>query len=74
MPMWSRAILVSWASIIWAAYGCPAKTSTTWHHGYGGGLYLVPFDAIMITGHIGWSEEDRIVSASLGAKVNVVFR
>jgi len=37
-----------------------------WHTGYGGGLILVPFNRIALTGTYCISEEDRIVQLKAG--------
>jgi hypothetical protein len=39
----------------------PLEISTKWHSGYGGGLILVPFDRIALTGTYCISEEDKIL-------------
>ena len=49
------------------------ETSGKWHHGYGGGVYVIPFEAFMLSAVVGFSEEDRVFNASLGAKLNIVF-
>ena len=35
----------------------PDEKSTTWHHGYGGGVYLVPANVVMIRALLGHSKE-----------------
>lgn len=35
----------------------PGETSTTWHHGYGGGIYLAPADVVLFKLLIGHSVE-----------------
>lgn len=35
----------------------PKETSTKWHHGYGGGVYLVPANVVFVRALIGHSEE-----------------
>lgn len=35
----------------------PAEKSTTWHHGYGGGLYVVPADVLMLRAVVAHSVE-----------------
>jgi hypothetical protein len=44
----------------------PLETSTKWHTGYGGGLILVPFNRIALTGTYCISEEDKIVQLKAG--------
>jgi hypothetical protein len=43
------------------------EDSHTWHTGYGGGLILIPFNKIVLTGTYGISDEGRhtIVKAGL---------
>lgn len=35
----------------------PNEVSTTWHHGYGGGLYIVPANVILVRALLGHSRE-----------------
>jgi hemolysin activation/secretion protein len=35
----------------------PKEHSNTWHHGYGGGIYVVPAELILIQAAVGFSEE-----------------
>ena len=43
------------------------------HHSYGGGLYFVPFDLIMLSGTVGFSEESVLFNVTLGTKFNLTF-
>lgn len=38
---------------VWA----PGETSERWHHGYGGGIYIVPAELILIQGLVAFSKE-----------------
>ncbi|MEO0330541.1 MAG: hypothetical protein AAF223_02500, partial [Bacteroidota bacterium] len=42
------------------------EESTTWHHGYGGGIYLAPFNALVVSAMWGFSEEDSLPLIKLG--------
>ena len=44
----------------------PGEASTQWHHGYGGGLILVPFNKVSVSVFYGVSKEDKILSLRLG--------
>jgi hypothetical protein len=44
----------------------PGEHSTTWHTGYGGGLILVPFNKIALTGTYCISKEDRQLQLKAG--------
>ena len=35
----------------------PDENSTTWHHGYGGGIYIIPANVILIRAVVGHSKE-----------------
>ncbi|MES2704341.1 MAG: BamA/TamA family outer membrane protein [Bacteroidota bacterium] len=49
------------------------ERSNKWHHGYGGGLYITPFNTILLSALIGLSEEDQLLNVSLGAGLNIAF-
>jgi hemolysin activation/secretion protein len=44
----------------------PGESSGRWHHGYGGGLYIMPGDQILIQGTIGISKEATMPYFSVG--------
>lgn len=44
----------------------PNEKSDKWHHGYGGGIWLAPFQMAVISGTYAMSEEDKIVTIKLG--------
>lgn len=44
----------------------PREQSDTWHHGYGGGLWFLPFNKISMTATYGVSKEEKLVSISAG--------
>jgi hypothetical protein len=35
------------------------EDSKTWHHGYGGGVWLAPFKRMVITGYVSFSKEEK---------------
>jgi outer membrane protein assembly factor BamA len=52
----------------------PGEQSKKWHHGYGGGIYLIPFNSLMISALVGFSEEDTLFNFSIGTKLNLVYQ
>ncbi|WP_211999920.1 BamA/TamA family outer membrane protein [Chitinophaga sp. HK235] len=44
------------------------ETSHIWHDGYGGGIYLAPVNALIVTAVIGHSSEETIAYLTLGFK------
>lgn len=42
------------------------ENSEKWHHGYGAGVWLAPFNMVVITGMYGISEEDNLFSVKAG--------
>lgn len=49
------------------------ERSNKWHSSYGGGLYFVPYNLVMVSAAIGFSEEDRLFNFTLGTKFNLTF-
>ena len=49
------------------------ETSKKWHGAYGGGLYYVPYNLLMVSATIGFSPEDKLFNFSLGTKFKLVF-
>ena len=49
------------------------EDSKKWHSGYGGGLYYIPYNLVMISVTAGFSPEDKLVNFSLGTKFKLVF-
>jgi len=45
--------------------GSPEEDSNSWHYGYGGGLWLLPFNKMALTATYG-SKEEKLVSISAG--------
>jgi outer membrane protein assembly factor BamA len=50
------------------------ERSQKWHAGYGGGIYITPFNLFMLTVLAGFSGEDRLVYGALGTKINFTFQ
>lgn len=44
----------------------PEEDSKTWHHGFGGGIWFLPFNKIALTATYGVSKEDNILSVKAG--------
>jgi len=49
------------------------EDSKKWHSGYGGGLYYVPYNLILVSATIGFSPEDKLFNFSVGTKFKLVF-
>lgn len=47
---------------IWAS----GEDSSRWHQGYGGGIWVAPFDVFAITATMGFSPDDRLFEVSMG--------
>jgi hypothetical protein len=44
----------------------PGENSSTWHDGYGGGLYVVPAELLLIQAAVGFSKEGSLPYISIG--------
>jgi hypothetical protein len=49
------------------------ESSKKWHDTYGGGLYFVPYNVIMLSATLGVSEEDQLFNFTLGTKLTLTF-
>ena len=47
--------------------------SRTWHSGFGGGLYFIPFDLFVISASAGISEHEKMLNFSIGTKFNLNY-
>lgn len=47
--------------------------SKKWHNSYGGGLYFVPFNLVMLSATVAFSEETRVFNFTFGTKFNLTF-
>lgn len=50
------------AGRVWA----DGEDSDLWHRGYGGGLWISPFDLVVLTGSMGFSDEGHVLDLSVG--------
>jgi hypothetical protein len=49
------------------------QSSTKWHNAIGGGLYYSPFNLVLISAAVGFSEEETLFNFSIGTKFNLTF-
>lgn len=49
------------------------QSSDKWHNSIGGGLYYSPFNMVLISGSVGFSEEETLFNISIGTKFNLTF-
>lgn len=42
------------------------EDSSLWHHGYGAGAWVTPFNAILLRASVGFSKDDRVINLSTG--------
>jgi hypothetical protein len=49
------------------------EPNNVWHAAYGGGIYYVPYNMVIISGTFGYSKEERLFNFSLGTKFNITF-
>ena len=49
------------------------QTSKQWHSAYGGGLYYIPYNLVMISCTAAFSPEDMLFNFSLGTKFKLTF-
>jgi hypothetical protein len=59
----------AWGVLAFADHGrvwMPNEDSDKWHHGYGGGLWLLPYNKLALTATYGVSKEDKVVSITAG--------
>ncbi len=49
------------------------ETSKRWHTSYGPGIYIAPFNLVLVSAVLGYSDEDQIFNFSIGAKFNLTF-
>ena len=58
-----------WGVLAFSDHGrvwMPGEDSDAWHHGYGGGLWFLPFNKMSLTATYGVSKEDKLVSIKAG--------
>ncbi|MCW3111196.1 MAG: metallophosphoesterase, partial [Segetibacter sp.] len=49
------------------------QSSNKWHNSTGGGLYYSPFNMLLISASVGFSEEETLFNISIGTKFNLTF-
>jgi hypothetical protein len=49
------------------------EVSRRWHNAYGGGIYYVPYNMVMISATMGFSKEENLFNFSIGTKLNITF-
>lgn len=49
------------------------QSSNKWHSSTGGGLYYSPFNMVLISAAVGFSEEETLFNVSIGTKFNLTF-
>jgi hypothetical protein len=59
----------TWGLLAFADHGrvwMPNEESNTWHHGYGGGFWFLPFNKMALTATYGTSKEDNLITVKAG--------
>jgi outer membrane protein assembly factor BamA len=49
------------------------ENSRRWHNAYGGGIYYVPFNMVIVSATTGFSREENLFNFSVGTKINITF-
>jgi hypothetical protein len=49
------------------------EMSRRWHNAYGGGIYYVPFNMVIVSATMGFSKEEDLFNFSIGTKLNITF-
>ena len=49
------------------------EVSNKWHQSYGPGIYYSPFNLLLLSATMGFSNEDQLFNFSLGTKFNITF-
>lgn len=50
------------------------EQSNTWHNSYGGGLYFIPFNSVIVAATVATAGTDKhVLNFSLGSKFNITF-
>jgi hypothetical protein len=49
------------------------EDSKKWHYDYGGGLYFTPYNYVLISATVGFSNEYHVYNFSVGTKFNITF-
>jgi hypothetical protein len=49
------------------------QSSNKWHNSVGGGIYYSPFNMVLISAALGFSDEETLFNLSIGTKFNLTF-
>lgn len=49
------------------------ESSRRWHNAFGGGVYYVPFNMVIVSATMGFSNEESLLNFSIGTKLNITF-
>ncbi|MGB8192679.1 MAG: BamA/TamA family outer membrane protein, partial [Chitinophagaceae bacterium] len=49
------------------------ENSRRWHYAYGGGIYYVPFNMVIVSATAAFSKEENLLNFSVGTKINITF-
>lgn len=49
------------------------ENSNKWHNSFGGGLYYAAYNAVLISGTIAFSDEEKLFNFTIGTKFNLTF-
>lgn len=49
------------------------ERSRRWHNAFGGGVYYVPFNMVIVSATMGFSKEESLFNFSIGTKLNITF-
>lgn len=49
------------------------ESSRKWHYAYGGGFYLVPYNMVLVSATIAFSNEKPVFNFTIGTKLNLTF-
>lgn len=49
------------------------ESSRRWHNSYGGGIYYVPFNMVIVSATMAFSKEENLFNFSIGTKLNITF-
>lgn len=47
--------------------------SRRWHNAYGGGIYYVPFNMVIVSATMAFSREENLFNISAGTRINITF-
>jgi hypothetical protein len=49
------------------------EDSKKWHNSYGGGLYFTPYNLVIVSATVGFSQEETLFNLSIGTRFNLNF-